>query len=437
MKWLVVGAGSGGCVVARRLVDAGHEVTLVESGPPLRHGAVPAQIDGPDSFDALNLPDRTHAGLLARRTQSSAPTTYARGRGEGGSSAVNFMVGLRGDSDLYRSWGWTDAEECFDLIEVPCELATPAERGQVSTALLAAHVAASPVPLTRRNRRRITAAEAYLWPIIERLSVVTDAVVDRVRLDDTGRAVGIELADGTVLDADAVVLCAGAIHTPAIALRSGILGSPGAEVGYGLQDHPAVGLTLQLRDASSVGGLCTSAVLDLDPIQVLPLDHLGQAAPPGLAMLLVALMRPSGADGVVRLGSDDPHEHPEVDLGLLSNEGDVGRLRVGVEQTMHLLSTATFDSLVEMVFIDDLGTPLSSLRSATDIDRWIRQRGADYVHASSSMSRSLGDFGSVTGHEQLWVADTSAFPAIPDVNTHLPTMMLAERFVRSWIDSTA
>lgn len=433
----MIGAGSGGCVVARRLVDAGHEVTLVECGPPLRHGAVPFEIDGPDSFGAMELVDRVHSGLLARRTHASDPSVYLRGRGEGGSSAVNFMVGLGGDQDLYRSWGWTDAADCLDLVEVPLEPAEPSERGRVSAALLSADDRAHAVPLTRRGGRRITAAEAYLWPIIDRLSVVTNTIVDRVRLDGAGRATGVQLADGSILDGDAVVLCAGAIHTPAIALRSGISGSVGAEVGHGLQDHPAVGVTLQLSDASSAGGLCTSAVLELDSIQVLPLDHLGPTAPPDLAMLLVGLMRPSGASGVVRLQSDDPNEHPEVDLGLLSDNDDVDRLRDGVEFTMQLLKTSAFATLVEAAFIDDRGTLLSSLRSNAEIDRWIRERGADYVHASSSMSRVLGEFGAVVGHEQLWVADASAFPAIPDVNTHVPTMMLAERFVRSWIDSMA
>ena len=48
MKWLVVGAGSGGCVAARRLHDAGHEVIVVEAGPPLTPGEVPRAVDGDD-----------------------------------------------------------------------------------------------------------------------------------------------------------------------------------------------------------------------------------------------------------------------------------------------------------------------------------------------------------------------------------------------------
>ncbi|MFK7918803.1 MAG: GMC family oxidoreductase [Ilumatobacter sp.] len=437
MRWIIVGAGSAGCVVARRLIDAGHDVVLIESGPPLRPGAVPASIDGPDSFAAIRAHGRTYPDLLARRTESSAPTPYLRGRGEGGSSAVNFMVGLRGDLNLYASWGWHDAAECFDMIEVPTETAAESERGRVSTALLEAHVETTPSRLTRRNARRVTAAESYLWPVLDRFEAVADTTVDRVRFDSSGRAIGVLTADGVSIDADAVVLAAGAIHSPAIALRSGVGGADGGEVGRGLADHPAVGLTLRLKSGSSSFGLSTSTILDLDPIQILPLDHLGAHAPTDLAMLLVGLMRPQSAAGSVSLRSDDPNDHPHVDLGLLCDDADVERLRGGVHQARDVLDTTPFRSLVAEVFVDDIGTPLTSLRTNDDVDRWITSRGADYVHASSSMSRTLGEVGAVLGHEQLWVADASAFPSIPNVNTHLPTMMLAERFVRAWIDGVA
>lgn len=135
MKWLVVGAGSAGCVVARRLVDAGHEVTLVEAGPALRPQSVPAAISGDDSFAALDEPGRTHRGLMARRTRRSNPAPYLRGRGEGGSGAVNSMVGLRGDRRLYESWGWSDADSCFERVLVPTERAIPNEVGRITRLL--------------------------------------------------------------------------------------------------------------------------------------------------------------------------------------------------------------------------------------------------------------------------------------------------------------
>ena len=66
------------------------------------------------------------------------------------------------------------------------------------------------------------------------------------------------------------------------------------------------------------------------------------------------------------------------------------------------------------------------------ISAWLSRHGADYVHASSSCAGIIGGDGEVDGHEGLFVCDASAFPDIPDVNTHLPTTMLAERLTAQW-----
>lgn len=432
MRWIVVGAGSAGCVVTRRLTDAGHDVVLVEAGPPLRSARVPPAISGDDSLAALAEPGRVHAGLVARRMATAPRGPYLRGRGEGGSSAINAMVALRGDRHLYESWGWTDVDDAFERVLVPVERPNPDEIGRVTRLLLDADDRAEVALLTRRKGRRVTAAEAYLWPIQKRLTSITDVIVDRVKFDPSGAAVGVRLANGTVIDGDAVALCAGAIHTPAILLRSGVVG---AGVGAGLQDHPAAGFTLMLRDPGRASGLTTSGLLDIDPVQLLPVDHLGTNAPPDLAVLLIALMRPVGTSGKVRLASDDPAVHPHVDLDLLGDERDIDRLCDGVLAALEILRSPPFNNAVEAVFIDDVGTPVTELTDRASIAAWVRVRGADYVHASSSMSAALTDRGHLRGHDRLVVADASAFPSIPNVNTHLPTMMLAERFVQHWMDT--
>ena len=431
MKWLVVGAGSAGCVVARRLVDAGNDVVLIEAGPALRPSDVPREINGDDSFAAVASPGRLHAELTARRTAAGERTAYLRGRGEGGSSAVNSMVALRGDLQLYESWGWSDVEDLYSRVLVPSEHPRPDEIGRLTQLLLDTDDRSEIARLTRRHGARVTAAEAYLWPIQERLTAMPDTLVDRVLFDEAGAASGVRLSDGTAVNGDAVVMCAGAIHTPAILLRSGVVRKG---VGDGLNDHPAAALTLQLRDPSRASGLTTSGLLDLDPVQLLPIDHLGTGAPAHLAVLLVALMRPSSGTGSVRLVSDDPAVHPVVDFDLLSEDSDVRRLGDGVDTALRLLESTRFASAVEAVFIDDIGTPATALDSPEAIAEWLQRRGADYVHASSSMAGVIDAFGRVGGHERLLVADASAFPSIPNVNTHVPTMMLAERFVRRWID---
>jgi len=426
----VVGAGSAGCVVTRRLVDAGHDVVLIEAGPALRPGEVPAAIDDDDSFAALASPGRIHSGLTARRTRDSASTAYLRGRGEGGSSAVNSMVALRGDPDLYASWGWTDVEESFDRVLVPAQRPGVDDVGRVTHALLAADDRAEIAPLTRLGGRRVTAAESYVWPILERVTTMPDSIVDRVVTDLAGAAVGVRLADGSVVDGDAVAVCAGAIHTPAILQRSGL---DDADVGAGLCDHASVAMALRLREPVEERGLSVSGFADHDPVQLLPIDHLGPAQPPDLAVLLVALMRPVSASGTVRISSDDPTEHPTVDFDLLSDDRDVERLCDGVETALDLLASAPFDAIIDSAFVDDVGTPVAALDTRAAIAHWLRSRSADYVHAACSMSRALDGHGRVRGHAGLFVADASAFPTIPNVNTNLPTMMLAERFFRGWI----
>lgn len=472
---LIVGAGSAGCVLADRLSARGLRVVLVEAGSDLRAGNIPESISGESFFAALAEPGRVWPNLTATRTAEQSPDTYLRGRGVGGSSVVNAMIGLWGEVDDYDSWerdhgcsgwGWASVEKYFRRIEVPLRRADHVDVTRVGGALIetcltngwaqhrgpfplaAIPADVGPALLTRDpSGRRVSVVDAYLERARRRggVDVVCDTIVDRVIIEG-GRARGVVSADGREFGARSVVVCAGAIHSPAILMRSGVRRSG---VGENLRDHASVPFTMRLAhhlDAASlpIGAVArfSSGRLPAD-LQLLPIDHHGaprDADGVQYGSLNLALMSVRST-GRVTVSSSDPLVDPTVSFEMLSDDGDVEALVAGVSTVRRLVASRHFASVAEEIFVDDEGTTLDALPDdPASVTSWARRHMGDYVHASGTCAMGPRDADAsvvdpecaVIGVDGLRVCDASIFPDLPRANTHFPVMMAAEHLADRW-----
>ena len=430
MRVVVVGAGSGGATIAARLSEH-PEVTveLFEAGPDHRSADTPAAIAGPSYVMAVREPGRTWPSLEAVRARGQGARPYLRGRGVGGSSAINAMVALPGRPEDYDEWvhlhrcggwGWSDVAPWFGRTALTLTRAPVAEWGALNRFVGTVWPdSAGGVPLTRDGAgRRVSVSDAYLEPARVRPNLIVhgDSLVERV-LFEGRRAIGVLVAGREVL-ADLVVVCAGAIHSPALLLRSHV-DTPG--VGDGLCDHPSFPVTIVRHEPADPRGLPIATVVQLpgaegpDDLQLLPIDHV-DVQHPEVAVVMAAVMRVHSR-GAVRLASGDPHVDPLVDLDMLSDERDVAAIGLAID---------ALERLVDDPRLATVGSVLPYDRS----EPGIRAAVGDYVHAvgTCAMGRVVDTAGRVVGYEDLMVCDASVMPVLPRANTHLPTVMLAERF---------
>lgn len=292
--YIIVGAGSAGCVLADRLTQCGrYKVLLLEAGGsdsrfwikvPLGYGFTYSDPAVNWCYHADEDP-----GLRGRRTY------WPRGRVIGGSSSINAMLYARGlpndfadwESNGATGWHWDEVEKTYDSLETrmypdeqgelkvegngPVWVSSPAKRthpftqnfltaakeiGWLTTRNINGSGAEglSIVPSTMRNRRRWSSADAFLRPALKRpnLTVVTGALAETLSFEGR-RVTGIKYRVGekpkAALATREVIISAGAVNSPQLLQLSGIgpadlLKDLGIEVvqalgqvGKGLQDH--------------------------------------------------------------------------------------------------------------------------------------------------------------------------------------------------------
>ena len=307
--YIIVGAGSAGCVLANRLSENPKiKVLLLEAGPadrnpwihiPIGYGKTmfhPVLNWGFQSEPEPNLNDRV--------------IYTPRGRTLGGSSAINGMIQIRGQSEDFDEWerqgasGWNGAEALRYFIKSeansrgadpyhgadgPLAVSDIQARHELGDAFIAAarelgipatedfngasQEGAGYLQLTTRNGFRCSAAKAYLLPARRRpnLRIITNAHVLRVLFQDR-RATGVAYQRGARSEqAEAskeILLCAGAIQSPQLLQLSGI-GSAELLLANGIPviaDRPAVGENLQDHLAQRFVFQCSKPITTNDAL---------------------------------------------------------------------------------------------------------------------------------------------------------------------------
>ena len=424
--YVILGGGSAGCVLAARLTEQPDvSVLLVEAGKDVTRETAPADVLSNYPGRAYFNPDFTWPGLTALLGGAAAndPARRNRARYEqarilGGGSSINGLCANRGAPGDYdgwdergaAGWSWQTVLPYFRKLERDLDFDGPlhGKYGPVAIRRFpvsewSGFVSAASAALQRtgyrllpdqngrwqdgimpvaasvdENEQRVSCALAYLSPEVRarrNLRVLTETSVKRLLLAG-GRVTGAELAGrgaGEVHGREIVLSC-GAIHSPAVLMRSGI-GAPDAlaahgipllhrlpGVGRNLIEHPVVSVSCYLNRHSRQANLERhhtqahlrfSSGLEDCPAGDMSLAIIARSGWHAMGQRVGSLyvwVNKAYSQGSVSLRSADPADEPLVDFRLLSDRRDLLRLRAAFRFVAGLATAPELDGVRSAIF---------------------------------------------------------------------------------------